>query len=79
MKALLLVTIVLSVASLFIEQSGELSPFMRAFVSAMDYIVILLILIEVVTEFRRAAYKRVYIKRNLISLGFNIVFIVLFT
>ena len=79
MKALLVVTLILSVASLFIEQVGELSPFMRTFVSTIDYIVILLIFIEVVTEFRRAAYKRVYIRRNLLSLSFTALFVILFT
>ena len=78
MKALLVITLILSVASLFIEQIGELTPLMWTIISIIDYLVILLIVVEIGTEFRRAPYKRIYLKRNLLSLSFTALFVVLF-
>ncbi|MBN1686057.1 MAG: TrkH family potassium uptake protein [Spirochaetales bacterium] len=78
MKALLVVTLLLSVVSLFVEQVDELSPAMRMAVSIVDYVVVLLILFEVIAGFRKAAYKRVYIKQNLPSLVFTGAFVILF-
>jgi trk system potassium uptake protein len=78
MKALLLITLSLSIASIFLEQLGTLSPIMRAAVLVVDYVVLVLIVIEVVSQYRRAAYKRVYLKRNVLSLSFTALYLLLF-
>ena len=55
-KALLTVTLVLSIVSLFVEQVGGLSPALLTVVSVIDYVVVTLIIVEFVAEFRKAAY-----------------------
>jgi len=77
-KILLYITLLLSVASLFLEQIGGLSQPIQLAVSIIDYVVVFLVVVEVAAEFRKAAYKRVYLKRNILSLSFTAVFIVLF-
>ena len=78
MKALLLFTLSLSVASLFLEQIGPLSQVPRAATMVIDYVVLMLVVIEIVTQYRRAAYKRVYLKRNALALAFAVLYLLLF-
>ena len=78
MKAVIAVTLVLSVVSLFLEQITSLPSQVVFAISYIDYVVLLLIVVEFVTEFRRASYKRVYLKRNLFPILFSAVFVILF-
>ena len=78
MRALLIATLLLSVVSLFVEQLGDLSPFLQTAVTVIDYVVLLLIVVEVVAEFRKAAYKQLYVRRNVLSLSFAALFVILF-
>ncbi|MBT3272097.1 MAG: TrkH family potassium uptake protein [Spirochaetales bacterium] len=78
MKVLLVITLILSSVSLFLEQLGSLPPFIEILITIIDYAILALIVLELGTEYRRASYKRVYIKRNLGPIIFSILFIGLF-
>ena len=78
MKALLVVTLVISIVSLFIKQFIQATPATQSIVNSFDYAVFILILLEVAIQYRRAPYKRVYIKRNLPSLIIAALFVLVF-
>ncbi|HPJ71713.1 MAG TPA: hypothetical protein PK636_03410, partial [bacterium] len=65
-----------------IEGAGTLTLYGMQFANAVSGLLVVLVLfflvIEIVMEIRSAPYKRHYFRRNLLSLGFAGIFIVLF-
>lgn len=78
MKALLIVTLSLSIVSLFLEQIGPLPSILQTAVVVIDYVVVALISLEVISQYRRAPYKRVFLRRNILSFCFTVFYLLLF-
>ncbi|ADK83063.1 TrkH family potassium uptake protein [Sediminispirochaeta smaragdinae] len=76
-NVLVVVTLILSVITLFIEQSSLAADF--AFYSnILDFIVLFLLLFEVYRDFAEAKLRWLYFRRNILSLLFVLAFVVLF-
>ncbi len=69
----------LGVVSLFVEQANVDLPWVLAATNVIDYVVLVLTLIEVGAAFARAPVKRNYVGANLPSLLFVLVFVLLFS
>jgi trk system potassium uptake protein len=74
---LVILTLLLSLAGLFIEQSS-LGDDLSVLTNILDFAVLFLLLLEVYRDFRDAKLKIIYLKRNIPSLLFVLVFLVLF-
>ena len=90
-RPIVIITLVLSVTALFIEQAANVagsggsfgssileSSFFRWIFTGINYAVLLLLILEFVLEYRSAPYKWVYFKRNTFPLIFTGFYIVLF-
>lgn len=75
---IVILTLLLSVVSLFLEQVDTDLLFIVLLTNLLDFAVLLLLLAEVFIEYRRAPYKRIYLRRNIFSLAFAAAFVVLF-
>jgi trk system potassium uptake protein TrkH len=74
---LVVLTLFLSIVSLFIEVGGYAARF--AFITnILDHVVLGLLLYEVYRNFREAKLKWLHLKRNIASLLFVLVFVILF-
>ncbi len=71
--------LVLGVASLFLEQISPQPPWVFAAVQIADFLVLALTLLEVGLAFASAPVKRNYLRYNLPSLAFLLLFVTLFT
>ena len=79
LSSLSITALVLGVASLFIEQAEFSAEWLSVFVSAVDYSVLALTLVEVLVGVWRAPVKRIYFRQNWPSLLFVLLFVTLFT
>jgi len=75
---IIIYTLLLSVISLFIEQMDSPSGIFLVITNILDFIILYLLITEVVMEYRNAVYKTIYIRKNIFSLIFVAVFILLF-
>jgi trk/ktr system potassium uptake protein len=71
-------TLLLSIISLFIEQMDFNSGIFLFVTNILDFAILYLLLTEVIMEFRFAIYKKIYIRKNIFSLVFVALFILLF-
>lgn len=78
LNLIILYTLLLSVISLFIEQMDFSSVIFLIFTNVLDFVILYLLIREVVLEFKLAVYKTIYIRKNIFSLIFVAVFILLF-
>ncbi|HUV08315.1 MAG TPA: TrkH family potassium uptake protein [Spirochaetia bacterium] len=76
---LVLATLVLSIASLVIEQTPQIYTRTALFVHILDFTILFLFIIETVLDFSRAAVKRAFLRSNLFNLIFLFLFTLLFT
>jgi len=75
---IVILTLILSVVSLFLEQVDTTRTALLIFTNALDFAVLFLLLAEVFLEYRDAPYKRLYLQRNVFSLAFAAAFVILF-
>jgi trk system potassium uptake protein len=78
LNLLIIYTLLLSIGSLFIEQLEFDGKFFLILTNILDFIILYLLIIEVIMEFRFAAYKTIYVRKNIFSLIFVLIFIILF-
>lgn len=78
LNLIILYTLLLSVISLFIEQMDFSSVIFLILTNVLDFVILYLLIREVVLEFKLAVYKTIYIRKNIFSLIFVAVFILLF-
>jgi len=78
LNLIILYTLLLSVVSLFIEQMYFPSIIFLVLTNILDLIILYLLIIEVAYEYKFAVYKTIYIRKNLFSLIFVAIFILLF-
>ncbi len=74
----ILLTLLLSVVSLFVEQSDFSGITAIIFTNLIDFVIFFILLAEIIVELRRAPYKIFYLRRNWSSLSFSLAFIALF-
>ena len=77
-KAINLLVLLLGMLSLFIEHVSTGSFAEAVFINTIDFSIVALSLLEVLSDLKKASYKSVYLRRNMISLIFLAVFIVFF-
>ncbi len=70
--------LILSITALFIEQLNLPNTLFFIFTNILDFLILFFLVIEVYLEFKSAAYITLYIRKNILSLLFVAVFIVLF-
>ncbi|MDF1567938.1 MAG: TrkH family potassium uptake protein [Spirochaetaceae bacterium] len=77
-NVLFIFTLFLSIVSLYVEQMelSGLSPFL--FTNLIDLVILIILVAETVLGFRDAPYKRIFFRRNVFSIGFSAIFIILF-
>lgn len=75
---ILIATFVIGVVSLFLEQGEFLSPAGTIFIAIIDYLLVVLIVVELVVDILIAPYKIFWIRKNWLSVATSIVFIALF-
>ncbi len=78
LNLLILFTLLLSIISLFIEQMDLSIPLLLILTNILDFFILTVLITEVILEFKLAAYKTIYIRKNIFSLMFVVIFIVLF-
>lgn len=71
-------TFLLSIISLFLEQAEIQAPFIGIFTNAIDFTLAFFILLELIFEIVSAPYKIIWLKNNLASTLFSLVFLLLF-
>lgn len=76
-KGLVLFTLLLSVVSLFIEQSEFAQQFFLVS-NILDFVILALLFLEVYRDYQSAKLKWIYLRRNLPSLLFLLLFCLLF-
>jgi len=75
---LVLITLILSIVSLVVEQAGIQTPFAFIFTNTLDFTILFLFLAEVLADFLRSADKRHFLKRQLFEVLFLLFFAALF-
>jgi trk system potassium uptake protein len=75
---LVLLTLLLSVVSLFIEQARPDLPLIRLIVTVLDFVILGFLVLDVVLSYAEAKFKFIYFKRNIYSLLFFALFLILF-
>lgn len=78
LNLLIISTLLLSIVSLFIEQMELSRNIFLVLTNVLDFMILFFLITEVILEFRLAAYKTIYIRKNIFSLLFVAVFISLF-
>ncbi len=78
LNLLIISTLLLSIVSLFIEQMDLSRNIFLVLTNVLDFMILFFLITEVILEFRLAAYKTIYIRKNIFSLLFVAVFISLF-
>jgi trk system potassium uptake protein TrkH len=77
-QIIIIVTLLLSIVSLFLEQEEGVDPLIPSVNNVIDYCILTLIVIETAICIITARYKLLYIKEHKLSLLFVVLFIVLF-
>lgn len=77
-NALLILTLLLSVISLFVEQMEWTGWGSLLFTNLIDFIIVAILIAEIIAGFTRAPFKTIYLRRNALSLLFFLVFVGLF-
>ena len=78
-RDVLIVSALLLAIGSFLFAPGVIRPADYSWVVELfDYAVLLIVVLEIALQYRAATYKRVYIKRNAISLVFAALFVILF-
>jgi trk system potassium uptake protein TrkH len=75
---LVLITLVLSIASLIVEQADIQTRFSSIFTHTLDFTILFLFLAEVIRDFLRSPDKRHFFRRQLFEVLFLIFFTILF-
>ncbi len=78
LNLIIVYTLLLSIISLFIEQMEFPSVIFLIITNILDFVILYLLISEVVLEFKLAVYKTIYIRKNIFSLIFVAVFVLLF-
>ncbi len=78
LNLLIILTLLLSIVSLFIEQMEFSRSIFLVLTNVMDFMILGFLITEVILEFRLAVYKTIYIRKNVFSLLFVAIFILLF-
>ncbi|MEA1911380.1 MAG: TrkH family potassium uptake protein [Spirochaetota bacterium] len=78
LNRLIISTLLLSIVSLFIEQMDFPSGIFLVITNLLDFVILYLLISEVIFEFKLAVYKTIYIRKNIFSLIFVAVFVLLF-
>lgn len=78
LNTLVIITLVLSIVSLFLEQAELTQPAILILIQVIDFLLTALIITELVVDISSAPYMSGYIRRNLFSIGFLGLYIVLF-
>ncbi len=76
--AFVYIPLIASVVSLFLEQLPSRSRQLELATEYVDYLVLILLVGEIIVEYKIAPYKRIYLKRNIFPLAFAAVFVGLF-
>ena len=76
---LILLALFLGVCALFLEQAEQLAFRMRVVTNVLDFLILGITLAEAVLDLASYPYKKRYIRRNLLSLSFLVVYLVLFS
>ncbi len=71
-------TLFFGIISLFLEQSDITSPLISIIINVIDIIIAILLITEIVTDYRLSPYKKIYFKSNLFSLCFALFYLGLF-
>ena len=77
-RIIIIVTLVLSIVSLFLEQVENAGPVVRTAGGIIDYLIVGLVALEALTGMLTARYKLLYLREHKFSLLFVAVFIILF-
>ncbi len=77
-NGLIVLTLLLSVVTLFVEQMELSGVASLIFTNLIDLTILFILIAEIVSEYRHAPYKKIFFKRNVFSLAFSAAFIVLF-
>jgi trk system potassium uptake protein len=77
-KNLILLPVLLSIVSLFLEQQVTMTVFWLVIINLLDVTVLLILVVEIVSSFRLAPYKYIYVNNNVFSLLFTAAFVLLF-
>lgn len=77
-KFLLFVLLILGVSGLFFENRADLLGNYRWIITVIDYILVLTLLAESIQSFTRAGNKLYYLKKNIPSLVFLVIYMTLF-
>ncbi len=78
-NVLVLITLILSIVSLVLEQSDLQTRFTAVFTNTLDFTILLLFFVEVLVEFIKSGNKRHFLRNNLFDVLFLIFFTLLFT
>lgn len=78
LNLLIISTLLLSVISLFIEQMELENRIIFYFTNFLDFLILFFLITEVTIEIKQAAYKTIYLRKNVFSLLFVLFFILLF-
>ena len=78
LNLLIISTLLLSIGSLFISQMEFSRNIFLVLTHILDFLILCFLITEVVLEFRLSVYKTIYIRKNIVSLLFVIIFITLF-
>jgi trk system potassium uptake protein TrkH len=73
-----LLMLVLSVVSLFVENGMVQNSLTRTLVTVLDYLIFLLFIYEMVARFARAPYKLLFLRQNALEVAFLVIFTSLF-
>jgi trk system potassium uptake protein TrkH len=78
LNSLIISTLLLSIISLFISQMDFSRNIYLILTNILDFLILGFLITEVVFEFKNSVYKTIYIRKNIFSLLFVIIFISLF-
>ncbi|MCK5674851.1 MAG: TrkH family potassium uptake protein, partial [Spirochaetales bacterium] len=78
LNLLIISTLMLSIGSLFISQMEFSRNIFLVLTNILDFMILGFLITEIVLEFRNAVYKKIYIRKNIFSLLFVVIFISLF-
>ena len=77
-KAINLLVLLLGILSLFFEYISKGSLLETVFINTIDFSIVALSLLDVLSDLKKASYRSVYLRRNMISLLFLAVYIAFF-
>ena len=77
-KNLIVLPVLLSIVALFLEQQVELTVFWLVTINTLDSVVLFILIAEIISSYKAAPYKYIYIRQNIFSLMFTAAFVFLF-